>query len=347
MHGAGEQSDCGGDGVEGPRHPFVDGSAVPYDLVMNLAVEHLDDPVGERPDPARYRDGDHDWLAELDDRVVHTGLPRRRMGTRRIDPASWLLVDGHHEAETALRARLLDQARPSVYRARPDSAMAATETALLVRDWLGRYAPDALPQWSETAADPLVGAAASIQEDLCLMQRFDDGWRLTAAVVCFPTHWRLTEKFDRPQEAIHAPVPHYAADLGEKVTRFFDRLTPNRIVARRNWGFSPDPRLHVPWPRKLGPGEGPGPTGAWLRSERQTLRRLVVSDAVLFTIRIQLAPVAALAAHPALCRRLAAALDDYSADQVTQRATDQDWIRDLETWLVEAGGREPDRPREV
>ena len=44
----------------------------------------------------------------------------------------------------------------------------------------------------------------------------------------------------------------------------------------------------------------PTATRLWLRTERQTLRRLPDSGASVFTIRVQMAPLSALAARPAL-----------------------------------------------
>ena len=51
------------------------------------------------------------------------------------------------------------------------------------------------------------------------------------------------------------------------------------------------------------------PLALWLRSERQTLRRLPESGAVLCTIRVQQAPFAAFEHHRAAASRLAARLE--------------------------------------
>jgi hypothetical protein len=44
----------------------------------------------------------------------------------------------------------------------------------------------------------------------------------------------------------------------------------------------------------------------WIRSERQTLRRLPASGAILFTIRVQMTPLTALTQRPDRARDLAA-----------------------------------------
>ncbi len=72
-------------------------------------------------------------------------------------------------------------------------------------------------------------------------------------------------------------------------------------MARRNWTVHDTPDLFAP-----DPTPDPQPVDAaavgsalWLRSERQTLRLLPSSGSVLFTIRVQQAPLGALVDHPA------------------------------------------------
>lgn len=265
--------------------------------------------------------------------TVHAGAPHQRMATRAIDEGIWLPPDEHRRRELELRRRLLDEAGPEVFAALPESDEASAETAGLIEEWFARHHPGA---WTLPDADhphPLGRAGLAVQEDLCLMQRDAGGaWRFTAGVLCFPTYWRLHDKLGRPQERVHGPVPHYADELATKVTRFFDRLTPGRIVARRNWGFASHPLLFVP---DLDALDHPStaPEDLWVRSERQTLRRLPVSDAILFTIKIQLAPVSALAGRPAVAGRLLAAIEGWSPELRASRGSRYGWLDQLPAWL--------------
>ena len=73
------------------------------------------------------------------------------------------------------------------------------------------------------------------------------------------------------------------------------------------------------------------PHGLHLRSERQTLRRLRTADAVVFTIRTQQVPLAALGDHPAVARGLAAVIDAWPADVVAYKGghgalLGRDWL---------------------
>ena len=128
--------------------------------------------------------------------------------------------------------------------------------------------------------EPLERAALRVEEDLCVLV---DG-QLVAACVCFPSHWRLQDKIGQSLTQVHGRVPGYASELGTKVDSFLRRLTTGTVVGRRNFTIHELPALFVPdTPATI----GVPPAEQWLRSERQTLRRLPRSDAILFTIRTQ------------------------------------------------------------
>lgn len=324
-------------------------------------------PYGREPhrfavDDALYRAADHGWLAELDGLSVHSGAPQQRMATRAVDEADWLRVDSLREPELALRRRILAEARPEVSAALPGSGPAGEEAAALVASWLRQHHPDLpAPDRSgpdlvsegvtgdglghETGLAALERAALSVQEDLCLMERSAEtgAWDLTAGVVLFPSYWRILEKLGHRQEAIHGPVPHYADDLAVTVTRFFDRLRPGRIVSRRNWGFAAHPLLFVPQIGVLDTSDRYQPPDLWLRSERQTLRALPDTGAILFTIKVQLAPAPALVHHPDLAARLADAIEGWSPEMLAMRGTRYGGVRTITAWLrsVAAGTWQP------
>ena len=140
-------------------------------------------------------------------------------------------------------------------------------------------------------------AARLVQEDLVLMRRGAEHWRLAAAVLCFPSAWRLGDKIGRPMHEVHGPVPGFGAATRNAgmIERMFDNLRPEMPVIRWNWSLFGDARLHHPeaaHPDR--PRFGQNAETAFLRVERQTLRRLPVSGDILFTIRIYVDPIAAL-----------------------------------------------------
>ena len=118
------------------------------------------------------------------------------------------------------------------------------------------------------------------------------------------------------------PVPGFAERLGGAVDRFFASLTVQRPVWRANWSLTDDPAL--PQPYRGDPVAGISAENAgqklWLRVERQTLRRLPRTAAVLFTIRTFVRPLADVAAEPAVAAALAARLREMEPGMAAYKA---------------------------
>jgi hypothetical protein len=169
------------------------------------------------------------------------------------------------------------------------------------------------------------------------MIRRDGAWHLDAGVLCFPSLWQLHDRLGLPLDRVHEHVAHYGEEIGERVDRFFDRLPPGRVVWRRNVSIKPYPHLHLPLIRtEARPhtvvAESDG-TPFWVKSERQTLRRLVGHEAIVFAIRVQVTPARALLARRDVADRLyrhLTAWDDALRDyKMSDRATFDAFV----TWL--------------
>ena len=157
---------------------------------------------------------------------------------------------------------------------------------------------------SGSRSEALWRASLWVAEDLVLMQADECGhYRLTAASLCSPSHWQLEDKLGKTLPEIHAPVPGFARELDARVARFFGHLKVERPVQRYNWGLQ---RGSGRCQRQDSPEEG---RELHYRVERQTLRRLPQTRAVVFTIRVMLAPLAALAARPGALAALFEAIE--------------------------------------
>jgi hypothetical protein len=253
---------------------------------------------------------------------------RLAMGIKALDPAEWIEIDERLIEQLAVRRRLLRERRAEVVAALPESGPGQRELLELLLDHLPERFPEhyrrtagrienrateehfEIAAWSDAGAGaPLELAGRLVQEDLCLMQRSAAGYRLVAAVLCFPAHWRLADKLGRPLEAIHAPVPDFGERLAAPVDRFFVNILVERPVWRLNWSLVDTPELFLP-PEHRG---HPRPIAAerigeelWLRVERQTLRRLPRSGDVVFGIHTHVDPLAAAIDSTDAARSLAA-----------------------------------------
>ncbi|KAL4895057.1 hypothetical protein BDV59DRAFT_200314 [Aspergillus ambiguus] len=178
---------------------------------------------------------------------------------------------------------------------------------------------------ARTPTEAMATSALLVQDDLVLMIENDDGqYHLDAAAVCLPGFWRLREKFRMSLDTLHfeAGVPHYATKLQKSMNRFFKALTPERPVERNNFFIQLDDGLH--WSHRMGDQNGTE-VASWatansrglsvdeihFRSERQTLRRLPRSGAILFTVRTYFEPIPRIVKEPFVPGRLAEAIRNW------------------------------------
>jgi hypothetical protein len=252
-------------------------------------------------------------MRALREQAVHlpfqAGPFRMAMDLVSVAEADWFEFDRLYPAEMHERRRLLAVSHAEVFAATPVSDAARVEALEVVVAALTTHHPDWFKRDGgvlrnhltgevlDTAAlDPLELAGRLVQEDLCLIQVGDDGPVFTAAVLCFPSRWRLLDKIGKPLRAVHGPVPFYAERLGGAVDRFMRHLKPGHIASRLNWSLLDDPALFQPGGKWRVDGRGDIDAGnvgsrVFLRVERQTLRRLPLSEAVLFGIRVHVYPL--------------------------------------------------------
>lgn len=227
---------------------------------------------------------------------------RMRMGLQTQDRESWFRPDTGWPFQLAERARLMQARQWDVLALMPEARAAADEIMALLFEHLTNRFPDWFNRAGEGVesrvdnarldpagfAHPLHLLGHLLPDDLCILTPSAGGWRLTGGVVCFPSRWLLSHKLGKPMPGIHRPVPRYDQVLAAPVDRFFDTLSPGRVVWRVNWTLSDDAALFQSG-EDTGAGADIDADNAgqrlWLRSERQTLVKLPDSGAVVFSIR--------------------------------------------------------------
>ncbi|SMY09058.1 heme-dependent oxidative N-demethylase family protein [Flavimaricola marinus] len=212
---------------------------------------------------------------------------------RSIPVEDWLHVDDAYPEQLAEKARLMALRPRDVVAVLPSAEAAVAElsemieAAVLARPEFGAVAggircPDGRVV-AEAGKHGFARVAQLVQEDICILQTMNGEAVLTAALLCFPAGWTLAEKIGHPMRRIHSPVPPYDTGVAVRVQRMFDHLPVGRVLLRANLLRYDDPTLYQPHseaaPRPVG-----HPGSPYLRSERQTLRRLPRSGAIAFTI---------------------------------------------------------------
>ncbi|OAX80202.1 hypothetical protein ACJ72_05468 [Emergomyces africanus] len=158
-----------------------------------------------------------------------------------------------------------------------------------------------------------------------MYEKPDGQYYLLAGSILLAGFWRLSDKFGLPLSEIHTSgsVPQFQSKLEKGMMNFFRRLKPSDPVLRNNYFFQVDDDLA--WSRSIGNEDDAHVSWStaeknkaiqhhWFRSERQSLRRLPKSGAVVFTIRTYFVPVMEIAREPGVPGRLASAVRSWGDD---------------------------------
>lgn len=277
----------------------------------------------------------------LPDSQQHTVL---RLGLRSIPHSEWLYSDEDLSVFHTHKLNMAERDLARVFRAEPESHPAQLEFVSLLQQHLltlgsaaYRLEADQLVHRSgirwPLAETSLWHSSLWVPEDICLLQAGNDGYRLTAASLCSPSNWQLADKIRRSVDAIHGPVPRYGVDQGghgesteslaARVNRLLARLPDNKTLLRYNWSIQPGNELHWWGPDTAESGQ----QSLYWRVERQTLRRLPQTGAVVFAIRIFLYSFAVMRKQPGFSSALLAMLQRLPADEKQYKSLHIEKIR--------------------
>ncbi|KAJ5676837.1 uncharacterized protein N7477_002470 [Penicillium maclennaniae] len=265
------------------------------------------------------------------------------LGLRSMNWDEWIELDNHYLKYHADKKKRLEERGEKCYGTAPEAMNGAIE----LLEELCEYLPERYPTMFQKtptgitntvthetfnisqrplAEDPMAIAARLVQDDLALMfERPDGEYYLLAGAILLAGFWRLSDKFGMRLSEIHTSgdVPQYREKLEKGMMNFFRRLKPEEPVVRNNYFIQVDDSLA--WSHSIGPEDAE--TVSWntaeknkaienhfFRSERQSLRRLPKSGAVVFTIRTYFEPITEIVKEPYVPGRLASAIRSWGDD---------------------------------
>lgn len=265
------------------------------------------------------------------------------MGLRTVEFEDWIQLDNHYPRYHADKARRIAERGAKCCLTMPDAYPAAVELLEELTEYLPARYPTLYKRtkvgldnlWSgekfniverPLKEDPIQMCARLVQDDLALMFEKPDGqYYLLSGAILLPGFWRLEDKVGMPLSEIHTSgdVPQFKEKLERGMMSFFRRLKCEDIYARNNYFVQVDDDLAWSW--SIGPEDSPAIS--WdtaqkdravehhmFRSERQTLRRLPKTGAVVFTIRTYFHPVTDIAQEDYVPGRLASAVRSWGSD---------------------------------
>ncbi|ETS86552.1 hypothetical protein PFICI_00380 [Pestalotiopsis fici W106-1] len=182
-----------------------------------------------------------------------------------------------------------------------------------------------------TKEDPLTVAGLIQPADLNILMMGEDGqYHLVAMMLGIGGGQRIKDKLGNSLADLHfsGHVPHYADQLQRPLDRFLAKLQVEAPFHRNTTGISTHDAFHWPtvtmgpeddWdPEIQGPGVGTPSYGTWkpqgpisdisqlwFRQERQVLRRLPKSRAIVWCVHTYVEPMDVVAREPGIPGRLA------------------------------------------
>lgn len=257
---------------------------------------------------------------------VAAGQFRWRLGLRPLDLSEWIQIGPDYDAEMAEKDAVLAAHPATVFRALPGAHDASAELVPMLAERLVALDPRRFSTDGDTVtagrrtftiADlhPLDLAGRLVQEDIALLILDGDDLVFGGGSICFPNRWDLASKLGLRMSDVHRPVAQLNEQLEDPIDRFFRRLSPERSYWRLGWTVLDTPVRYQPVDGTA-PAGPPTPSAEHLhlRVERETLRRLPESRAVVFTIRTYIRHLSDIATDPDDGARLAAALRELPGD---------------------------------
>ncbi len=265
------------------------------------------------------------------------------IGVRPLDLIHWIEVDDKLSFYLKEKHRLMHEIPHKVWAGDFSSEAAQQEVLELLIPHLLEHFPETYSQsgnvisiagapsvdLDDISKPPLLHAALLVQEDLVLMRKTPEGWRLVAASLCFPSSWILREKIGKVMHDVHAPVPGFAKGTRNAmmIERIFDNLQVDLPAERFNWSVYNDAELyHADRAGEHFPDRHKGETDYFLRIEHQTLRKLPKSGDILFGIRIHIDPLEVLsnrADRIELGEEFVRTVNEMTVDQATYKGLEE------------------------
>jgi hypothetical protein len=258
---------------------------------------------------------------------------RLNMGLRSLEPALWLEGGEDLELQIPERLALKTDAREVVYQELPGYRNAIEDLVALIADNLATFHSDRyevsaqsvkhLPTGTSVdvaSSDVLLQIASIIGEDLVVLSRENDEWKIVAGAVLFPSRWKLSEKIGKGMDVVHTPVPGFATALAPFMTATFDKISADRAVWRKNWSLHSTSDLHQPTSIHA----PANPDDYWWRTERQTLTRSRTGDFLYFTIRNRAEPLSWIKADQESASLFAETLASFTAETIEYKGLQKD-----------------------
>jgi len=261
---------------------------------------------------------------------------RLRLGLGAIEFAEWIQYEEDFADRINEKQNLIDKKGKQVLDAMPNSLTVQQELLGLVLKNIQKHHTDRFVISDNQAVsknnnkcytiadyenNPLELVSYLVADDYCLLVEEGEDYKLVAASVCAPTWWTLAEKMGKPLASIHAPIAGLEEKIGHMIRHFLQNLKIKDCYQRSNWFLFSRPDLCV-FPHNFDMYKDMMSVNMenieerlYLRSERQTFRKLKNTNAIVFGIKVYVEKIGIVKKHPEIAEDLMTALNAMTAEQ--------------------------------
>ncbi|KPM34258.1 hypothetical protein AK830_g12316 [Neonectria ditissima] len=240
------------------------------------------------------------------------------MSYKKLEPDFWIELESSYRERIQQRQDLYAKHGKAVLQAMPGSELACKELMEMVLQFVCLRYPQQFEVIGNTfvnhilgtkqdlgETEPLLVLLNNIPEDFAMTLRDPDTGRyvLRAGVVCSSVGWKLEEKMGLGLPAIHRTVPDYKEKMEFSMDRFFTKMPAASPIQRGSWGLEIGEPLYLPADHPdFGHREVQNPSlkpeDLNLRVDWQTLRRLPLSGAIVFSFKALFTPISEFRDEP-------------------------------------------------
>ncbi|MFK7793974.1 MAG: DUF3445 domain-containing protein [Gammaproteobacteria bacterium] len=261
---------------------------------------------------------------------------RLRLGLSLIPASEWIQYEDDFSDRILEKKYLIREQHNRVIQCVDGSAAAQNELLQNIVSYISKYKEDIFTvtektvnshadnheyEFSKYESNPLELVSYLVPDDFCLLEKFNDDYRLIAASVCNPTYWELSEKVGHPLKNIHSPIPNLENKIGRMIRHFFANLKVDDYFQRANWFLMTTPELPLFKDSFNQSSETENLNidnigeKLFLRSERQSFRKLPKTENIAFGIKIYVAPLNIVKQYSAIAEDLIIAINTMSVEQ--------------------------------
>ena len=261
---------------------------------------------------------------------------RLRLGLSAIEFAEWIQYEEDFADRIKEKEKLIVENGKQVLDAMPDSLFVQQEFLNLVLENIHQYHADKFVVSDNEVEgknnnknyiignyenNPLELVSYLVADDYCLLEEDGEDYKLVAASVCAPTWWTLAEKMGKPLASIHASITGLEEKIGRLIRHFLQNLKVEDCYQRSNWFLFSRPDFCVfpydfdMYEEMININLNNIEDQLYLRSERQTFRRLKNTNAIAFGIKVYVEPIGIVKKHPAIAEDLMTALNTMTTEQ--------------------------------